>query len=273
MQMNMFKYILAFSSLALLFSSCEEVIDYELKNTERKLVIDALISDDPGPYTVKITWSAPYTKNQPTPRVSGAIVVLKDDQNHTDTLQEQAPGQYMTDASFPQGQVGHTYQLYVKHEGKEYTAISKIAPMAPIDSISYAFHEGTETGYYEETGYYVTMHTQEPPGLGNNYRFKFIVNGFSSNRSDRVLVVNDEYVDGNYITFTTPFAMQYNDTVVLEGQSLSKAAYDYYTALTVQLNPNGFFDAPPANLPTNISGGALGFFNTVSIQRIGVRIK
>ncbi|HLP33104.1 MAG TPA: DUF4249 domain-containing protein [Bacteroidia bacterium] len=262
--------ILAFASVAL-FSSCEEVIDYDLDTAESKLVIDGLISDQPGPYYVKLSLTAPYLKNEPTARVSGALVIVKDDLNNVDTLKEELPGNYKTSASFPQGQVGRTYSLLVSYKGKNYTASGKILPVANIDSLSYIYRK--EGVSYPEDGYYVTMYAQEPAGQGNSYRFKFLQNGYFSNRSDRFVIANDEFVDGNYITFTTPFPVNMNDTIVLEGQSLTPEAYLYYMALVTQMNPNGFFDSPPANLPTNISGGALGYFNTVAIKYRGIRIK
>ena len=254
-----------------LFSSCQEVIDYDLDNVESKLVIDGLITDQPGPYYVKLSLTGPYLKNEPTARVSGALVVVKDDINRVDTLTEELPGNYKTSPAFPQGEVGRTYTLYVSYQGKSYTASGSILPLVEIDSLSYVFRKQGVS--YPEDGYYVTMYAQEPVGLGNSYRFKFLQNGYFSNRADRFIIANDEFVDGNYITFTTPFPVNLNDTILLEGQSLTPEAYNYYLALLVQMNPNGFFDTPPANLPTNIQGGALGYFNTVSVKYKGIRIK
>jgi len=268
---NKISYLFASLITLTLLVSCQEVVTYDLDESNKILVIDGMVTDQPGPYTVKLSLTGPYLKNAPTNRATGATVIIRDNAGNTDTLAEQLPGEYKTTASFSKGEIGRTYQLYVNYENKVYTASGEILPISNVDSLTYKYHE--ESILYPENGYYVTMYAQEPAGKGNNYRFKFIVNGFFSNRADRFIVVNDDFVDGNYISFTTPFPVALGDSVVLESQSFTKAAYDYYFALLFQMNPNGFFDAPPANLPTNITGGALGYFNTVAIKYNGIKIK
>ncbi|MDZ7646270.1 MAG: DUF4249 family protein [Cytophagales bacterium] len=61
--------ILSRSSIALfllvgLLAQCITEFDPELNEVNTKLVVDGLITDQPGPYQVRITYSAPYNNNE-----------------------------------------------------------------------------------------------------------------------------------------------------------------------------------------------------------------
>ena len=48
------KYVIA-SLFTVLFTSCEEIIKIDLQDTEPRTVIEAVITDQPGPYIVQLS--------------------------------------------------------------------------------------------------------------------------------------------------------------------------------------------------------------------------
>src|SRR5688572_5999961 len=96
---------------AIIFSSCEKVIDLDLNSKDPKIVIEGIIDDQPGPYLVRISTSIDYDEANNFPAVTGAQVIINDSQSGNDTLDEIAPGLYQTTSL--QGISGHAYTLSV----------------------------------------------------------------------------------------------------------------------------------------------------------------
>ena len=124
----------------------------------------------------------------------------------------------------------------------------------------------------EESGYYTTIRFREPAGRGDYYRINLYTNGVWRNRNE-LLFFDDELYDGNYADATFDiFPAQLGDTVTMEMRSIDRPAFDFYTGLVnAQYQGGTPFDSPPANAPTNLSGGALGYFGA-SALRVASRI-
>lgn len=54
--------------------------------------------------------------------------------------------------------------------------------------------------------------------------------------------------------------------------SLSKEAFDFYAAMASLAGQGGLFGRNPANLPTNISNGGVGFFSASAVSKRAVVI-
>ena len=64
------------------------------------------------------------------------------------------------------------------------------------------------------------------------------------------------------VTCVLKYHLSPGDTLTLEMISISRVQYDFYANFLYQteLSGNPFASAPPANIPTNLSEGARGFF-------------
>ena len=58
--------------------SCEREIDLNLEDQSGNIVIEANVTDQAGPYTVRITKSVSFTQSNSYPRVENAQVTLSD---------------------------------------------------------------------------------------------------------------------------------------------------------------------------------------------------
>src|SRR5450759_3003563 len=109
---------IVFSFLTIfIFSGCQKVINVDLNEAAPRIVIEGLITDIPGPYTVKISKSGSYFNQPVLPPVSDAQVIITDNISSTDTLKETEPGIYIT--SKIRGFPGRTYSLKVLSENIE----------------------------------------------------------------------------------------------------------------------------------------------------------
>lgn len=264
-------------SLLILFSltSCEDVIDVKLDEGETLLAVDGWITDQPGPYEIRLTTTAPYFNNASTPKAQGAVVTLTDSEGKGETLTEKSPGVYVT--SSIQGKIGNSYSLNIRYNGEEYSAQTKINRVPPIDSLSVKYREG---GGFTDEGYYVTYNGPEPEGIGDNYRFKIYRNDTLLSKPENLIFSEDRYLDGNYIQDVTmngdPF--QKGDKIRVENWSITEDAYQFYVELQLQIQNGGLFANPPANVPTNIvnknAGGkkAVGWFGGAGVSSAEVTI-
>ena len=252
--------IAAFS--AVVFTSCEKVIDVELDSTAKKYVIEGIVTDQPGTSMVKITQTKDFNENNDFPGVSGATVIVKDNDVAVQ-LQETANGVY-TDASLT-GIPGHKYNLEVKIEGQTYTATSILPAKVNFDTMYVKEEEFFGTNRKIPNISYI-----DPAGSGDSYRFVLYKNG---EQQKTIYVVNDDYADNRpanwqlltYDEEKEEDKVKTNDVIRVDMFCIDKAVYKYWYSLLAA--SGGDSGATPANPVTNISGGALGYFSAHTLQK------
>lgn len=259
--MKKMKYILSFSIILILIYSCTEKIDIELNDEKNsRLVVDGGITTDTASHTIKLTRTSSYFENQKTPAETNAIVSISDGTNLF-MLTETSPGVYRT-APDVAGKFGKTYTLNIElANGEKYEASCKIDTIPAIDLIEYYYHEVYES-------YIFLLFAQEPEGKGDNYMFNIYLDGKLDNDTLReTSFQGDELFDGMYIPGLEIYYLPENEIskdtthVKIDMLSMTKAQLDYYLALMMETDwRGGPYDGPPANIPSNISKGALGFF-------------
>ncbi|MDX5420930.1 MAG: DUF4249 domain-containing protein [Hymenobacteraceae bacterium] len=246
--------------LTLGLTSCEEVIEYELRTADTKLVVEGLITNQPGPYQVRLSTTKGYLDQGRTPGVNGALVIVSDNRGIADTLQQVSEGLYQT--SKLQGQPGNTYYLRAVVDGKEYTAQSFMPAVSPIDSLTFVYKQSSNEN---DNGYHPYLHFSDPAGKGNYYRWNVFVNGKLD--PDELAIFNDELYDGKSGSVDMQFGLKEGDRIKVELYSLNKPGYEFWLALANQQNASGGpFETTPANAPSNISGGAIGFFGASAVS-------
>jgi hypothetical protein len=252
------KYIFLMASL-LIFSSCEKVIELDLESVEAVLVIEGNITNQPGPYTIKLTKTVEFDQPSNYPGVSNALVIIKDNTGLVDTLKYTQNGNYITQKT--QGIEGRIYDLSVVSEGKTYTATSRMPIKINLDTLQV---NTFKFGGQEQNVIVPTY--RDGASIGNNYNFRLTVN----DTLDKTYIVwNDNVNNGE--TNRRPLRsetrdLSSGDAVSLEMQCIDLSVYNYYFTL-LQIAGNGpGGGTTPTNPPNNITGGALGIFSAHTTQ-------
>jgi hypothetical protein len=255
----------------LVFAACTKVIDFDLKDSEPRLIIEALITDKPEPQIVKLSLSGKFYGANTTPPAEGATVTLFDGFN-TISLSETKPGIYTTPNTF-QAITGRTYYLTVNYDNKEYTASAKMNPSIPFDTIKIDYGFSFIRNEVDTTRRAILFTGQEPPTKGNVYMWWYYINGKLETDTLREAFVNDDsFVNGTYFNDFSFFEfdkslVKTGDTVKVEMFSINKGYQDFHFALLTETDFRGFlFDGPPANVQTNITGGAFGWFECAGVS-------
>jgi len=258
MHLKIYLYLYCF---ILLLTSCDKVITLPIKDNEAKVVIEANITDEPGPYFVRLTRSINLNETNIYPVIENGTVVISDNTGIKDTLKYSKDGIYKT--KLIQGVYGRTYNLEVNVEGKNFTATTTMPSKVYLDSLrinTFSFNGKTQ--------YSIIPVYTDPMELGNNYRFIQKINDTLDNNYN---IFNDNLNNGKINQRplgggNKDLTIKNLDIVSVEMQCLSKSAHLYYYTLTQQNGGGPGGGTAPTNLPNNIIGGALGLFSAYTTQ-------
>ena len=256
------KLIIAFFTV--LISSCEKVIHLDLNTAEKKYVIEATVTDQPGTAEVLLSQTKNFDDNNQFIGVSGAVITVKEEGGLLTTFTEISPGRY--EAPGLAGTSGKSYDLSINVAGNAFTATSTMPARVNLDSVY-----TTDELIFTDTRKIVNVVFQDPARRGNNYRFIQYVNNL---KEKQLFIQNDDYTDGRLnITKLYYFADDKSDsTIIKSGDSLrvdmlciDPNVYKYWYSLARNTNGDNN-NVTPANPVSNIQGGALGYFSAHTLQ-------
>jgi hypothetical protein len=248
--------------------SCEKEIQLALDPNQSLLVIDGSITDEAGPYSIKLSKSNGISASSNFLAVTNALVIVKDNLGQIDTLQHEKQGEYKTNKI--KGIYGNTYYLEVQVGDKKYTANSTMPQKVILDSLRI-----NPIPFNIETRYNVIPVYVDPIQLGNSYRF---IQKINDTLDQTFHVFNDNLNNGKENQRpirggSDSLEVKLKDIIAIEMQCITRPTYLYYYTLYQQSGAGPGGGTTPANPPSNIMGGALGIFSAHTVQRKQVQIK
>ncbi|MBC7485900.1 MAG: DUF4249 domain-containing protein [Cytophagaceae bacterium] len=244
----------------LVTASCTKVIDVNLKDVPQKTVIQAEILIDSFAL-VRVTKTAPYLQNSPTPIITNAFIVISDDAGAKDTLDHIGNGYYKGDIII--GNTARVYALDVNADGKDYSATTTIPAGVSFVITGRNYVSAAEANRFHKEGYYPTIKTTLPPGE-TYYLFKYYKNDtlyVPKGNEGNIFITDSKFIGTEIDGYETPYEYQVGDVARIDIYRITKEGYNFLNDLSAQLNNDGgFFSTPPANTSTNFSNGAVGLF-------------
>jgi hypothetical protein len=116
--------------------------------------------------------------------------------------------------------------------------------------------------------YEVLMYAKEPQNSIDYYLFKFYRNDSLKVYNDTdIYYADDEVLGANIDGVSSPIYYQPGDIARVEMYSLTRDGFVFYNDLQSLLNSDGgLFSQPPSNSRSNLSNGALGFFQASAVE-------
>lgn len=254
-----------FWAVVLFFMACQKVIDIPLNDADQLLVVEAVLKDSPGNNYVILSRSGSVYEDTGFEKIAEATVKVTDDLGTVYDFDYLGEGVF-SKADF-QTLPNRTYYLEVNALGQTITASSHTLSKPKIDSLTYFNLAGYFGVPADDTLYLVSFHSVENGAERNQYLLKIFRNGVVNSG---YYLGNDDFINGQY--YEAQFfgsEADPGDTVLVEMVSMDEANYRYYVGLANNLN-TGPFSVAPANPPSNLNGGALGFFGAYTTDTIRI---
>jgi len=265
--------------ILILFSSCETVVQLELDEGEKNLVVESYLefsdTTDSGFAHVFLTESGAFFGNSTPKPVSNATISINDTYILVEDMD--SLGYYVSQSPIPySGEAEFRMDIMADIDGKEgrWSATDPYTSVPEIDSIYYVYEPASPP--FQEEGYYVKVMLTDPVEEENFYHLNVLVNDTVSFElspgTKRSLILKDEYVNGMDLNFMV------NDIPLKEGEhlklilsSITEDVYYYYFNLyTLLTETSGIGAAPPFPLYGNVVSqnenfdNALGYFQVRS---------
>ncbi|GAB3918977.1 DUF4249 domain-containing protein [Larkinella terrae] len=293
--------------LLFLVWGCVDPVELPIRQTERRLVVDGFITDEPPPYIIKLTYSGNLNRALLIPdelAINGAVATVEDNLGNQAQLQQDPlnPAFYWMRDTRLQGVLGRTYTLRIQlPDGSRY--VSRPELLAPVPAIEkfYAEYKVSDPNLLAFNSFQVRIDTRDPSEPGNFYRWQAmsympIWGGGNDpqgyyNRSrpagegayapfygPLTNVLSDQLINGNrlegQLVLTAPLVALGTQYMEVRQYSLSRAAYQYWVLYQEQLSRAGtIFDPQPASIEGNVRSVedtnklALGFFGASAVSR------
>jgi hypothetical protein len=258
--------------VAAFWMGCEETIQLDLDQTAPRVVIEAQVLNGNAGHFVKITRTAGFYQSGPVPRITDAVVQVSDSEGGVFPFVHN-PGQHPDSVGFYlpatelEGIVGLVYTLRVEVGGEVYEAEDALLSIQPIEALSTRINPRQQQNPEEPGRYYeVLLFASEPQETQDFYLFKFYRNDSIMNGDGNFIYVADDTALGENINgIPAPVYYKEGEWAKVEIYSLTRAGYRFFFELSNLINNDGgMFSPPPANPTTNLSNGALGFFQVSS---------
>lgn len=284
------------------FSACEDIIQVNVEQKQKKIVVDAFIDNRHQTQTIRLIESIPFFNIPGTePPLTTANVVLVDTTGGGISgapiiFKHDSMGYYRWTPNPITGdtlKIGHSYALIIVEGTDTLIGGATLNPtVSRIDSLRTVPVEGNGPPFID-TGRYCEIFAYDLPGSDNYYWLKTFRNDTFFSTINKLNISQDMGNNSNGqdsglfiypIRFSNlnEFLRPYRDgeKIRVEIHSISRFAYFWFQLVINQSNNGGLFATPPVNIQSNLfmlnkssKRGVAGFFNIAAVSGIEMIVK
>jgi hypothetical protein len=291
--MRQAKYII-YLIIAILTGGCISEFIPETEENNEMLVVEGLITDQPGINTVRLSKSQLLSSKTKGSPYRGCLVTITDNLGNVSILKEKIAGTYVTDSAQFLGTVGRTYKLTVRTNNvvsDDFTYESlpvKMIPVPPVDSIYYEKERYNDGSGNLRESCQIWFDSHDPDNECKFYRWDYtetwlfqlpyVVSNntcWISANSSTIDIKNASILSENRISkyplnYVTPESDKLSKkySLLLNQYSLSEDEFNYWEKLKkVTEEVGSLYDVTPSFIPGNVtclednSQTVLGYFS------------
>lgn len=277
--MTKYKFRLFLLSVVILLSSCISQFLPQVNEDKAILVVEGLITNQTGPYTIKVSRSLALGTRSVDNPVRGCQVSVSDDLGNEYSFNENSAGSYISNPLQFQGIVGRFYTLHVRtnsdNNNLKYESLpTEMRPVPPIDSIYYQTKTISETnGIPSEEGVNVFLDTHDATNKCKFFRWEysetweFVLPYSVPNKqcwiTENSTMINIKNTSGLSETRVNGFPLNYISnasdrlrvkySMLVNQYSLNEGEYQYWEKLqNFAQQVGGLYDMIPSAVPSNV---------------------
>ncbi|WP_320017593.1 DUF4249 domain-containing protein [Labilibaculum manganireducens] len=302
MRKSKIKFIILSFFFTLIYS-CTEKFYPEIDTDVSILVVDGRITNESGPYEVRLFRTVDLISVDTLNPETGAKIILNDDIGNSELFQEIRPGVYQTVYNIIKGEVGQTYWIEIETtEGEMYESTpEKMPPPFEIESI-YGKEEEVIINASEKQNAVKIYFDAKANNTDANYirweyRESYEWRSPENSNSEKITenpskvcypvtsfpVVNiydASNLSSKFISqqststiYTNEVKLLYNYLIDITLLSTTQTNYEFWEKTkSVNFSEGALYDITPANIEGNVSGcdeecKAIGYFEVSSVSR------
>jgi hypothetical protein len=264
----------------IVINSCVSEFVPEISEEKELLVVEGLITDQPGTNTIKLSKSRPLGQKSEASPLNGCMVKISDDMGNTYSLQENEAGTYVTDSTEFKGEIGKFYTLHIGiKDGNNYinyeSTPMEMRPVPPVDSIYYekTVIEEAYANFAGIDGCQIYLDTHDPENSCKYFRWDYSETwmlrlNFSvpnqtcwvSDKSNTIdikstAIFEETTIKRHPVSFisnaTDRLKIKYS--ILVNQYSLNEDEYLFWERLqNLTVEVGGLYDIIPASIPSNL---------------------
>jgi hypothetical protein len=290
----------------ILTNSCISQFIPQTTQDQNLLVVEGLITDQPGNNTIKINSSVPLGGKYTAVPVSGCNVSITDDVGNAYYLHETGKGIYVADQTF-QGVIGRYYTLHILtnslNNNLSYQSSPVLMkPVPPIDSVYAEMRVITQLAPDWPTGEGVQIYlsTHDPENSCRFYRWEYVETWefmlpyivpnnicWINANSDKISIkstssLSEDRIERfplNLVTNKTD-RLKIKYSILVNQYSLNQEEFSYWEKLkNLTEDVGSLYDIIPSSIPSNIlcvekpDEDVLGYFSVSAVKSKRIFIK
>ncbi|MFA9391957.1 MAG: DUF4249 domain-containing protein [Prolixibacteraceae bacterium] len=258
------KYII-FLLLGMLLFSCEEDVVLDLGNIEKRLVVEARVTNANQFSKVTLSYSQGFYDMPDSNIISNATVELIAENSGQSEMLTFKEDSYRSQQLQPN--YGDRYTLKINVDDQEVNVTTQLP--SKVDISSTVFVPNPFYGSPDSLNVFVNVLDQ----VGVDNYFRLFVHAPGENQNDLFYTIDDTFGKDGTITMPIYFkTFTWGDTVIVELWNMNRTTYDYYTGLSENLG-GSFNSIAPGNPISNMPDDVFGFFAGYSVDVDTVIVK
>lgn len=261
--------IALYAILVTLLNSCDKTYDWTWDRTAQPVVvIDAIITDEMKVQTVNVYYSTSALNESPLAISNAEVIVSNTDSVYLFTEDPLIKGRYLSVKPFA-SRSGTTYTLQVSFNGNTYTATDVMTPARDFEPLRLSSNnEGLDYISWVADSY----------EAGNSAMYEVIVKWATADSAGfekaRILYYTLPSLDVSEVLApeTEKVYFPANAEITERYYTVSEKYSAFLRALLAETTwQGGLFNSEVANLPTNMSNNARGFFAVCAVKEKKIR--
>jgi len=253
------KNLITLTALLVLFAGCQEDVVLDLNKTEKKLVVEAYVSNEFPGANVSLSYSQDFYHAGIQEKLDNATVTLTDENDQVAVLALNNAREFVPISFIPT--FGLNYKLNISLDDQIIESQAMLPFPVPIVGVSFVpnpFYNSPDS-----LNLYVTLADQ----IDRDNFFRLKVRRLNEDGSGEYSLFDDSFGNGGLVTLPVYYRnFSAGDTVVVELFNLSEDAFNYYAWLSE--NDRATLNSiAPGNPTSNVPENVLGCFIAYTVDR------